>query len=89
MLEVSSPGLDRPLRKVEHFRRACGQSVRVRTGGDGQGRRNFRGLLNDVDGETLVLVDGDGATQRIDLSEVERANVEYRFEEKPRPGRRR
>src|SRR5687768_2991195 len=44
-LEVSSPGLDRPLTKPEHFRRFLGRRVRVRTREAIEGRRNFTGTL--------------------------------------------
>jgi ribosome maturation factor RimP len=60
-LEISSPGLDRPLRKVEDFRRFAGQMVKIKMGmPDLEGRRNFTGkLLGIKDDEVLVEVDGE------------------------------
>ena len=50
-LEVSSPGVNRPLRKPEHFARYVGQRIRVRTGEMVNGRKNFLGHLNDAAGD--------------------------------------
>ena len=50
-LEVSSPGVDRPLTKPEHFRRFLGRRVKVRTDEAIDGRRNFTGTLIDADDE--------------------------------------
>lgn len=63
-LEVSSPGLDRPLTKPEHFARFVGHDARIRTGAPIAGRRNFSGRLIAADpkavsiesaGETIVI----------------------------------
>ena len=60
-LEISSPGLDRPLRKAEDFERFAGANVKIKMGmPDLQGRRNFTGkLLGIKDNEVLVEVDGE------------------------------
>ena len=50
-LEVSSPGIDRPLTKPEHFRRYLGRRVKVRTSEAIDGRRNFTGTLTEADDE--------------------------------------
>lgn len=78
-LEVSSPGLNRPLRSESDFRRFVGQEARIRTrhpiGGD---RRNFRGRLRGVD-EGKVKIDVDGREFEIPVAEVEKANLEFAF----------
>ncbi len=73
-LEVSSPGLDRPLTKPEHFRRFLGRRVRVRTRKAVEGRRNFTGKLAGADEES-VLVEDAGDAVEIPLSYVHRSNL--------------
>jgi len=73
-LEVSSPGLDRPLTKPEHFRRFLGSQVRVRTREDIDGRRSFTGTLTAAD-ERSVSVDTDGEAIEIPLDRVHRSNL--------------
>jgi ribosome maturation factor RimP len=73
-LEVSSPGIDRPLTKPEHYRRFLGRRVRVRTHEPIAGRKNFTGTLTDA-GETSVSIDADGAAVEIPLDDVRRSNL--------------
>ena len=78
-LEVSSPGLDRPLKKTEHFRRAEGRVVRVKTFGPlGEPpRRNFRGVLAGV-ADDGVTVDVEGAGRfRIPFRAIAKANLDF------------
>ncbi|MBI2358474.1 MAG: ribosome maturation factor RimP [Deltaproteobacteria bacterium] len=75
-LEVSSPGVNRLLRRVEHFVRFVGKRVRVRTREAVEGRRSFLGLLKEVDGGEIVVVQ-EGTEFRIPLSLIERANYEH------------
>ncbi len=80
-LEVSSPGLDRPLKKLEHFRQAEGKRVKVKTFGPlGEPpRRNFTGLLKRVeDAAITVEVEGAGAF-RIPFKDIAKANLEFEF----------
>lgn len=75
-LEVSSPGLDRPLRTPAHFAAAVGQQVAVRTTAPANGRRHFRGRLTGADatGVTVELADGGGEV-RLEMSAIARAHV--------------
>ena len=73
-LEVSSPGVDRPLTKPEHFRRFLGRRVKVRTEEAIAGRRNFTGTLTDADDDAVSL-DADGADIRIPLAGIRRSNL--------------
>jgi ribosome maturation factor RimP len=73
-LEVSSPGLDRPLTKPEHYRRFRGHRVRVRTREPIGGRRNFTGTIADAD-ESAVRVEDSGDAVEIPLSHVHRSNL--------------
>ncbi|HET6921596.1 MAG TPA: ribosome maturation factor RimP [Anaeromyxobacteraceae bacterium] len=82
-LEVSSPGLDRPLRKPADFDRYAGQRARVRTHGpveSGTGpRRNWSGILKGF-ADGMVEIDVDGRLHRIPHHQIARAHLEYDFE---------
>ncbi len=74
-LEVSSPGLDRPLRKGADFARFAGQKaeLRMRTP-DATGRRRFVGVLRGAEAGRVSL-ELDGQTVALELSDVERARL--------------
>jgi len=78
-LEVSSPGVDRPLTKPEHFRRFVGRQVKVRAHKAIDGQRNFTGTLTDADDESVTL-EIDGETVRIPLNDIRRSNLIPNFE---------
>lgn len=73
-LEVSSPGLDRRLTKLEHFRRYTGEDVRVKLRFPVDGRRNFRGALKAADEESIE-VEVDGKDYRLPLATIESARL--------------
>lgn len=54
-LEISSPGLNRPLRRKEHFLKVVGQIVDLTTKEKLDGRKNYRGLLKSMDNDVLVM----------------------------------
>ena len=73
-LEVSSPGIERPLSKPEHFRRYVGRRARVRTRGDHAGRRSFTGeLLGATD--DAVTVAADTGVVSIPYADITRSNL--------------
>lgn len=74
-LEVSSPGLDRPLRKAGDFARFAGRKaeVRMRTA-DATGRRRFVGMLRGTSG-SRVEMELEGKTVALELADVERARL--------------
>jgi len=77
-LEVSSPGLDRPLRKEKDLPRAVGKKVKVRLAAPLNGRRNFTGVLVRYEGGLLHLeVDGQEVT--LPWPDVEKANLIFEF----------
>jgi ribosome maturation factor RimP len=77
-LEVSSPGLDRPLSREKDFNAACGQQVRLQTRRPLDGRRRFRGkLLAFAEGSARIEV--DGAEVQIPFDEIAKANTIYQF----------
>lgn len=79
-LEVSSPGLARPLYNSGQYRRYLGKNLKLRLKTPLSGRRNFVVTLRDVQGEEL-LVRADGGELSVALSDVERANLIPDFEE--------
>ncbi len=79
VLEVSSPGMDRPLYRPDQFARYVGEVVRVRLLPAVAGRKNFRGELLAADGEKVqLLVDGETVTLAMD--EIDTARVVPRFQ---------
>lgn len=76
VLECSSPGIDRRLRRPEHFRRYVGQRVRVKTRLAQAGRRMFVGRLEGADDEAVEIVDAQGARHRVRYADIDRANYE-------------
>jgi len=75
-LEVSSPGVNRPLKRREHFARFIGKRVRIRTRETVEGRRSFLGLLEEVRVDGIVLRQ-EGVGFHIPLSAIEKANYEH------------
>ena len=73
-LEVSSPGLDRPLRQPKDFRRFEGERAQVRMRVPVQGRKNFVGILRGAS-EAQLKLEVDGALLSLDLAQVEKARL--------------
>ncbi|MBT8106887.1 MAG: ribosome maturation factor RimP [Gammaproteobacteria bacterium] len=73
-LEVSSPGLDRKLTKVEHFQRFAGETVKVQLRFPIEGRRRFRGTLVASDDENIV-VEVDGESFNLPLKTIDTARL--------------
>ncbi|OIP89997.1 MAG: hypothetical protein AUK24_05325 [Syntrophaceae bacterium CG2_30_49_12] len=79
-LEVSSPGLDRPLVRDKDFMKYRGCKVHVRVTEKLEGIRNFRGKLVDFceeEGKKVLVIDITGKTYRIPRDMVVKANIEY------------
>ena len=75
-LEVSSPGINRALKTLDHFTRFVGKRVRVRTRDLIEERRSFLGILKDVTRDEVV-VSQEGREFRIAFSLIEKANYEH------------
>ncbi len=75
-LEVSSPGLDRPLVREKDFRNAVGKKIRLRTKEPLDGRRNFRAVLVGVGDDSVTLEDSEGRLWKIELSNIDKARLE-------------
>ena len=77
-LEISSPGLDRPLFSAEHFQRFSGSEVKLRLHAPLDGRRKFRGTIAGVaDGNVRLLVDGEEVN--VPLDAIDKANLVPEF----------
>jgi ribosome maturation factor RimP len=79
-LEVSSPGIERPLRTRAHFERFAGSTAVVHTARPIDGRSRFTGAIVAVDGDDIVL-DVDGSERRVPFDIVERARLKADFGE--------
>jgi ribosome maturation factor RimP len=81
-LEVSSPGVDRPLRTTTHFKRFVGERAKVKLLHGVDGRRNFTGTIIEVpdDEPPRVVIEVDDKQRfTLPLSDLERANLIYDF----------
>lgn len=87
-LEVSSPGIERPLRTPGHFVRAVGEVVTVRTLAGGQGERRVTGRLASADDHGIVI-EGDGVpdgSRRLAYDDIERARTVFEWGARRAPG---
>ncbi|GJM39189.1 MAG: ribosome maturation factor RimP [Acidimicrobiales bacterium] len=84
-LEVSSPGLERPLRTAEHFRRAIGSEVKIKTMPNVDGDRRVQGIVTAADDDG-VDIDVDGETRRVALDDVSKARTVFDWGPTPKPG---
>lgn len=82
-LEVSSPGLERPLRRPEHFRRFVGTTVAVKTRPEVEGERREQGVLEMADDDGIVI-----GGRRLAYGEIERARTVFEWGAAPKPGPR-
>jgi len=78
ILEVSSPGMDRPLYELDHYQQFIGEDISLRLRFPYEGRRNFKGRLTAVDGDEVVVVVADNEFL-FPVEGIEKANVVPRF----------
>ena len=74
-LEVSSPGLDRPLAKAEHFRRFTGYVVKLETVEPVEKRKRFKGIVKAVSSDNVITLEMDGADFDIAFDNVAKAKI--------------
>jgi ribosome maturation factor RimP len=87
-LEISSPGLERPLRTPEHFARFLGSKVTVRILPGVPGDRRVTGTLSDADDTAIqVLAEGAPEPRSILYSQIERARTVFEWGPAPKPGK--
>jgi len=78
VLEVSSPGMDRPLYEIGQYEKYVGEDISLRLRFPYEGRRNFKGRLTGVDGDEIILVVTDHE-YLFPVEGIEKANVVPRF----------
>jgi len=86
-LEVSSPGLNRPLKKPADFERYKGQKIRLKTTEPLNGRGNFHGVLMGLK-DSDVLVNVDGLEYAVPMDKISKARLIYEFPKKQAVKRR-
>ena len=78
-LEVSSPGLDRPLRHADDYRRFAGRRAKVVMREAVDGQTFFKGRLAGVDGQAVLIDGDDGRRHRVPIGVITRGNLEIEF----------
>ena len=78
-LEVSSPGMDRPLLKRSHYERYIGREVEIRLYKGKVGTKNIQGVLKDITGDDITVEDHDGREWKLQLSEIAKAKLAVIF----------
>lgn len=81
-LEVSSPGLERPLFRIEHYRKFIGSEVQIRLFAPENGRRKFSGKIKDVTDHTVIIVATENDTERVfelPFEKIEKANLSVKY----------
>ncbi len=85
VLEVSSPGFERPLFEPEDYKRFLGQKIRLRFLGKVEGKRQFVGILDDVDEGEVCVTSKGGKKIVVPFSSIQRANLVYEEPPKEKP----
>lgn len=78
-LEVSSPGLDRPLRRADDYTRFAGRRAKLVMRQPVDGQSYFKGQLGGVDGDAVLIDAEDGRRHRVPLAIITRAHLEVEF----------
>jgi ribosome maturation factor RimP len=79
LLEVSSPGIERPLFKRADYERFAGREIQLMTRTKVEDRKNFTGVIHEVSDQELSL-ESEGRIYRIPLDVIKKAKLTYRFE---------
>lgn len=78
-LEVSSPGMDRPLLRPEHYEKYTGHEVEIRLYRSRDGVKNISGILKGMTGDTVTIIDDKNIKWELQLSEIAKANLAVAF----------
>ena len=79
IMEVSSPGLGRPLKKEKDFKRSLGEEVEVRTYRAIDRQKEFIGILKDYDKDTVTIEYEDGETMTFDKADIALIRLAFDF----------
>lgn len=74
-LEVSSPGLDRPLTKIEHFKRFAGEVIKLEVSVPVENRKRFKGTLKAVSADDNIELDMEGTMYTIAFDNITKAKM--------------
>ncbi len=85
-LEVTSPGVERPLKRPAHFVRALGEDVSIKTHPDVDGERRVVGRLAAADGESITVA-ADGEERTLRYGEIQTARTVFEWGPAPKPGK--
>ena len=87
-LEVTSPGLERPLRTPEHFVRAVGSTVTVKTRAGVPGDRRLKGELTSADDDGFTVIpEGTTEPRTVAYTDIERVRTVFEWGPAPKPGK--
>ncbi len=78
-LEVSSPGMDRPLLKKEHYERYTGSEIEIRLYKGKDGTKNIQGVLDGISGDVITVTDHDNKKWELEMAEIAKANLAVIF----------
>jgi len=79
ILEVSSPGLGRPLKKEKDYKRSLGKLIEIRTYRMIEKRKEFTGILKEYDENTVTIEEEDGTTKTFDKGEIALIRLAFDF----------
>ena len=80
VLEVSSPGFNRPLRKEKDFIRFIGSRIKLKMNRDMNGQKNFIGKLKDCNNR-IIYLETDGELIELPFDDIEKSNIIYDFDD--------
>ncbi|MXZ84679.1 MAG: ribosome maturation factor RimP [Acidimicrobiia bacterium] len=82
-LEMTSPGLERPLRRPEHYARAIGEEISVKLGPQVEGQRRIQGVLMGCDDDGITIEE-DGVPRRFSFSDITKARTVFEWGPEPK-----
>lgn len=78
-LEVSSPGIERPLKKKAHFKRFIGETIKINLYQAVEGQKKCQGVLENADDEGITLLRADGLRLQLQYNDIAKANLHFEF----------
>jgi len=86
-LEVSSPGLERKLRRPEHYRKSIGKEVKIKTNNEIDEAKSHRGTLTEVVDDS-IRIEIDGGVRTIPIEDVASARTVFEWKRGAKPGKK-
>lgn len=80
VLEVTSPGVERPLRTPAHFAWAVGKEITARTSPEFEGERRYTGILGSADDDGITIAPADGRVVTLSYDDIQKARTVFDFE---------